>query len=122
MKREDKIKAFSMRLDGFTFQEIGEYLGVSKIAVQQMLQRAISSQGTVHSKWVYPNLRDWVIEQGLSLSQMSQMFGLSANSISTYLLGKMDPSFSFIKAVLNASGMSFEEAFYREDPVEGRDR
>ena len=120
MTREEKIEAFSMRLDGYTFQEIGERFGVSKTAVQQILQRAVSSNGTVHSKWVYPNLRDWIIEQGLSLSQMSQMFGLSVNSISTYLLGKMDPPYSFIKAVLKVSGMSFEEAFYREEPVEGR--
>lgn len=118
MNREDKIKAFSMRLDGFTFQEIGEHLGVPKMAVQQMLQRAVASNGTVYRKWVYPNIRDWVMEQGLSLSQISQICGLSANSVSSYMTGKLDPPFSFIKAVLKASGMSFEEAFFREDPVE----
>ena len=42
MTRQQKIEAFTMRIDGYSFNQIAEKFGVSRQAVQQILQYSIA--------------------------------------------------------------------------------
>ena len=45
MTREEKIDAFTMRLDGYTLQEIGDKYGLTKERIRQMFAAVTTESG-----------------------------------------------------------------------------
>lgn len=45
MTREEKIDAFAMRLDGFTYEEIGQKYGMSRERVRQIFANVTAESG-----------------------------------------------------------------------------
>ena len=52
MNREEKIKAFEMKLDGYTYEEIAEYFGTSKQNVQQALTLPVTRKKLFKICWI----------------------------------------------------------------------
>lgn len=121
MTKEQKIEAFTMRLDGYTLEEIGNCFGITKEAVRSMFSRITTESGIVKKQYVYPNIAKWMIENNLNQSYFAKKLECSQNAVSSWLIGRRNPSYRFISIVLKETGMTFEEAFKREDPNEKTD-
>ena len=118
MTREEKIEAFTMRLDGYTLQEIGDHFGLSRERIRAILYQTTTASGIARKQYVYPNIAKWMIENKISPGLFSKKIGCSQAAVSNWMTGKRDPSYKFINLVLKETGMTYEEAFKREDPNE----
>lgn len=121
MTREQKIEAFTMRLDGYTLEEIGDHFGLTREAIRCMFSRITTESGIVKKQYVYPNIAKWMIENKLNQRHFAKKLKCSQVSVSSWLTGKKNPSYRFINLVLSETGMTFEEAFKREDHNEKTD-
>lgn len=111
MTKEDKIKAFEMRLDGYTYEEIGKRFGVSKQNVQSML--AAGKNSVIRKKSIYPAIDNWLIDNRLTWNSLRNMMSDSVKINDVYKIrdGKQHLRLDHIKAILRITGMTFEEAF-----------
>lgn len=121
MTREEKIEAFTMRLDGYTLKEIGNHFGVTREAIRGMFSRTTTESGIARKRYVYPNIAKWMIENKLNQRHFEKKLKCSQKTVSSWLTGRNDPSYRFISLVLKETGMTFEEAFKREGPNEKTD-
>ena len=116
MTKEQVKDMFSMRLDGFTLSEIGEKYGVSKERVRQLLSKATTGKNRcIRKNYVYPNIENWMFENEIIQQDIAEKAGVRQNTVSTVLIGKRNPSFEVISAILEMSGMTFQEAFQRKE-------
>lgn len=110
MNRDDKIKAFKMRLDGFSYQEIAEKFGVSKQYINQMLQNVISERrNKAVNKIVYPNIANWLKDNECSISEFVIRVGIKRSTLDHKLRGRNKFNSDEIKRILDVTGMKFEE-------------
>lgn len=109
MTREEKIEAYTMRLDGHTLQEIGDKFGVTREYIRQI----VGSCGKTRTikNCVYPAIGEWFSEHGTSPYDLSEECGLSFRTLCNALTGKNDPSKKTIDKILSATGMTYEDAF-----------
>lgn len=114
LTREEKIDMFSMRLDGYTLQEIGDKYGVTREAVRRMFAVVCCESGIVRKRYIYPNIADWMREKRMTQTALCKEVGMAQNTVSAIMTGKQNPNFSFVQAILRLTGMSFDEAFYKE--------
>lgn len=113
MTKEELIDACSMRINGHTLQEIADKYHMSKQGMQQSLIHAMRSRP--RDKYVFPRIAHWMSSSGETQHSISQKTGINQTTISTYLSGKSSPSMRFISEILKISGMTFEEAFFKEE-------
>lgn len=120
MTKEEVKDMFSMRVDGYSYRDIGEKYGVTRQRAQQILSRVIKGKSTsVRKNYIYPNIDNWMFENNISQSDIAKWAGCTQNTISSVLTGKHDPSYSVISAVLEMSGMTFQEAFRKKGEDDG---
>ena len=120
MTREEKIDAFTMRLDGYTLQEIGDKYGLTRERIRQMFAAVTTESGISRKNYIYPNISDWMIENNVTQYDLSKKLGCQQTTISSYLTGKRNPSFSFINLILELTKMPYEVAFSKERAEEKR--
>ena len=114
MTREEKIDAFTMRLDGYTLQEIGDKYGLTRERIRKMFASITTESGISRKNYIYPNISDWMIDNNVKQSDLSKKFGCAQNTISSYLTGKREPTFSFINLILELTKMPYEVAFSKK--------
>ena len=114
MTREEKIDAFTMRLDGYTLQEIGDKYGVSRERIRQMFAQVTTESGISRKNYIYPNIADWMVENNVTQSLFRKELGCGQATISSYLTGRLSPSFEFINKVLEITKMPYEVAFSKK--------
>lgn len=119
MTREEKIDAFTMRLDGYTLQEIGDKYGLTRERIRQMFAAVTTESGISRKNYIYPNISDWMIENNVNQYDLCKKLGCAQNTASYYLTGRKNPSFAFINLMLELTKMPYEVAFSKER-VEGR--
>lgn len=105
----------ALREQGYTLQQIADMAGVTKQAVQQSVARRYAFNSKTVSRCVYPNVRDWLIRERLTISGLNRRLGVSvtcAHHTKTmrFLEGKTFEK-EMVDAVLKESGMTYEEAF-----------
>lgn len=111
MNREERIKAFTMRLDGFSWEDIGKEIGYEPSTVFCDVSRCIKKRRRPVSI-VYPALREMCYQKfDGSLSNMAKALGLSESTLRSQMNGTCQPSGNTIRAILSVFGMTFEEAF-----------
>lgn len=121
MKQENKdrlLKMIKMRLDGCTFQAIADEFGVTRQYVQQTIADATGKVRAVRKSpldsCIYPNLKKWMIDNGISLIRLSIMCGsckTRSDVIKKKITGESDFKISEIKEILKESGETFEYMF-----------
>lgn len=121
MTKEQKIEAYSMRLDGATLREIADKFGVSFQYIQHLFPGARKDNKRRSSSIVYPNIIDFINENDISLLEFPEKCGVSYNGMMSFLLGKNNGSKKTIDKILEATGMKYEEAFAKERTKEHTD-
>lgn len=120
-KRERVIEMVKMRSDGCTLQQIADKYGCSRQFVQQSILNFKSRKGKINEislrECIYPNLKKWMVENGITLTELSEIIGLnsaSTNSITSRLIGTNDFKISEVKTILEESGKTFEYMFMED--------
>ena len=120
-RRERIIDMVNMRSNGCTLQQIADKYGVSRQFVQQSILNFKKRDGKLREiplyDCIYPNLKKWMIENEITLTELSEMVGLnsaSTNSITSRLNGVRDFKISEVKTILEESGKTFEYMFMED--------
>ena len=114
MTKEEKIDAFTMRLDGYTLQEIGDKYGLTKERIRQILEKSCKIERNTMKNYVYPNLEDWMSKNGINCTMLGKQLNVSRQSIYNILTGKNHPSFELINRVLDVTKMPYEVVFSKD--------
>lgn len=122
-EREERLTGMiRMRLDGCTYQEIADKYGVSRQCVQQSIADFMGRKRTVKKssleKCIYPNIRAWMLDSGVTMIRLETICGLNESStgwIRRKLLGQTEFKISEIRAILQESGKTFEHMFRTEE-------
>ena len=111
MTREDKIKAYTMRLDGYTFQDIADKFGVSKQYIHSLFGGRVSE--TLVNGCRYPNITGWMANNNMDVCGMRHLLNdMDYRGFRSRLFGKTEFRLSEIKKILHITGMTFEKAFF----------
>lgn len=106
-----------MRLDGMTFEEIGNHFGVSRYYVREAFKVMSETKSIrVPTGIIYPNLEKWIIENrcGRVNALAREVYEGLPNNISSFygkLRGKRSICMREIRRILEITGLTFEEAF-----------
>lgn len=114
MTIEDKVKAYEMRLQGYTLQEIADRFHVSRQRIQALLPGKVEERN-LNFKVVYPNLRTFFKEHEVREKDLSQALGVSRNTMGKWMRGADCMTKSGIDKLLSFTGLSYEEAFAKEE-------
>ena len=112
MTKEQLNRAFEMRMEGATYDEIGSCMGISRQAVHEALHRAMKSE---EKRWdcAYPGLKRWMIDHEINRNQLAK--AIKPEKSACWIYEKLHGSGSFsiteIRAILDYTGLSFEQAF-----------
>ena len=114
MTKEEKIDAFTMRLNGYTLQEIGDKYGLTRERIRQMFAAVTTESGISRKNYIYPNISDWMIDNNVNQHDLCKKLGCSQSVISYYLTARKPPSFAFINIMLELTKMPYEVAFSKK--------
>ena len=109
MTKEEKIDMFAMRSNGCTLQQVADKYGITRERVRQILFAYTAPRK--EKVYAYPNISNWMEENGVTLSQLADNCKLSYNTVRGYLNGAREPNFIFVQYILKETGMPFEVAF-----------
>lgn len=113
MTRQDRLRAFEMRLDGMSWDAIGSAIGYDGKSVSADILACIKNAPR-QPHIIFPALRECVVKNfGGSVRQLSDATGISRNTLYDVFTGKRLPSTATVNAILNTTGLSYEEAFRR---------
>lgn len=115
MTKEQKLDAFSMRLNGATLQEIGDKYGVTRGYIHQMFAYVCTKSGIPRKTYVFPNITDWMEANNVTQTDLAKLLGVGQTAVSAYLTGRNDPPMRFISLIIDKTGMPFETAFKRRE-------
>lgn len=90
MDKKTLIEIFTMRLDGSTYQEIGDKIGFTKQHIEQELKKAINKQKTPYIK-KYPQRQavvKYMAENNLTIINFAKLLEMPYSSLVTFLRGK----------------------------------
>jgi len=108
-----------MKLDGYSFEYIGERFGVSRQRVQQILsgrgsgKRNAASKQNRLSRYIFPQIAIWMNEHDYTLTMMAEEIGVLPTTLSKQLLGHCDPPLKTVRKIIEITGLPFEAAFER---------
>lgn len=89
MQRDEIIKACELKASGYTYREIGDFLGCSGQNVQQTLKQLFSEDGRrVSEKTIYPNLEREIKVKYKSLRNFAEQTGFVYIRLLSILHGK----------------------------------
>ena len=111
MTKEEKLEAFSMLLDGYTLQAVGDKFGVSKQRVKQVFTVVGIKNDTAAESCVYPNISRWLSENGYGYRRVAKLCDTTDATVISALKDGRDCKKSFIDKFLEVSGMTYEKAF-----------
>ena len=119
---ETRDAARELRMQGLTFEEIGKRLGVSR----QRIAQCCAGMNPEHTAWacrikdldciIYPNLKKWMLENKVSISEMMRRIGqdtgsMRSESFRNKLKGRTQLTITDIKKILAVTGGTFEQMF-----------
>ena len=117
MTREQKIEAFTRRLDGETFQSIADSFGVSRQYIETMLKWNPNGRRRRESnadKCVYRGLSEYIRKNEMTIRKFAEIIGCTESYASRKLSGEIRLHMDEIEKILAKTGMTFEECFARK--------
>lgn len=113
---DDRRKAIQvMHNGGMTFDEIGKVLGLSRQRVHQIVNQKPKGGKPFHTtaieKIPYVGLREWLIENRCSISELSRRCGDKRLDLS----GKHSVKVDIASRILQVTGLGFDECFRRDE-------
>lgn len=85
MTRTELIKAFEMRIDGYTYEAISHEVGYTRQNIEQELKTSVA--GRKHHS-IYPNISAEIKKHGGTIKEFSKRVGLSTPTMSGIIQGK----------------------------------
>lgn len=120
MTKEDKIKAYAMTLDGYTYQSIANEFGVTKQYISSLFGRKLYN-AKLYDEIIYPNITKWMEENKVTVRSLSielyseQSPNVAQTKLSKKLKGERKFTIDDIDKILKITGMKYEEAFERKE-------
>lgn len=113
MTVDEKVEAYRMRLNGSSLKECADKFGVTREYIRQITPpvETCARRRSSYETCIYPNLKKWLYENRYSYSSFAKLLAVSAMSVYNALKGKVDPHKKLIDKILDATEMSYEEAF-----------
>ena len=100
MTRETLIKICTMRIDGYTYQEIADELECSRQNIQQTIQNIISeTKSRCYSKSIYPNLMREIRTNYDTLTDFAKASGVDYRRLQSMLTGRVKVSITEVIAI-----------------------
>lgn len=93
-KDTERLKTvLNMRIDGCTYQEIADTLGITRQRAEQMIKNFVSpiASKTPRGKkpyMIFPRLRELTRERNYSVQRISEESGISCATLRNWLSGK----------------------------------
>lgn len=124
MPRKPSIKKseiLALREQHLTYREIAERLGCTTQYIAQVCGKHQPHMfHVISNKVIYPNIRNWMNENKISMNELCRRvgktpYGETANRVASWLYGTNDPRKPDIDALLKATGMTYEQAFWKGD-------
>lgn len=110
------------RQSGLTYQEIADKYGVSKQNVAQACHKYNPSYFHVwnSSNCIYPNVRKWLNENKITMTELIRRLGLELNAktyvvLRNYLCGRTYPSKQKIDKLLSLTSLTYEQFFETDE-------
>lgn len=112
MSVEDKVRAYEMRLRGSTVQEIADEFGVTKQYIAQFLPKGSRTRKPkIYESCVFPAIRNYLFKNRYTYSGFAKKCCVSDSIMRNALDGNVVMSKTTIDRILEATGMTYEEAF-----------
>lgn len=108
-----------MRANGATYEQIGKEYGITRQSVQSLLSQdtpAKCAHYRIHVNTVYPALGAWLYSKTINAQQFAKMMNVSYLMGRNLLQGKKSFTIAQIKALLEMTGMDFNEVFGEVTP------
>ena len=90
MTRSDLIKICTMRIDGYTYQEIADAMGCSKQNIHQILKETLREKGRkMPSNFIYRNLGREILNTYGGIPKLCEETGLKHGRIYDMITGRV---------------------------------
>lgn len=118
MTNDQKVEAYRMRLEGATLQSIADKFDVSLERVRQIIPpiegRSWNLYG-IQDKCVYPGIAQWLLDNHYTYTKLAELAGVPMATVSRWMNGVHKPNKSAIDKILKATGLTYEQAFGKEE-------
>lgn len=87
----DIIKMYSMRKDGFTYEDIGNRFGITRQWVEKILKGSINVK-RINYKTKYPNHKkvvNFMLENDFSIAELADKIGIGYQTLRNFLADKI---------------------------------
>lgn len=115
---ERQREAVMMRLDGYTYEEIGNRLGVTKQRAEQLCKNALQGKTCTGRKikpCVFPKIAEYMERNRCTYADIARTCGVAHGTVMQFLSGKTkDIRLSTALKIAAMIGMTVKEAFARE--------
>ena len=114
MTRDQKAEMYKLRQEGMTLKDLGKRYGVSRERIRQLVVKRENNLRGISNRLkrcVYPGIRYWMIVNEYTYQQFADEVGVSMETIRNVLIGHTKPHQGTIEAILNKTGLTYEEAF-----------
>ena len=121
MTRETLIKVCTMRIDGYTYQEIADELKCSRQNIQQTIQDIVTeSKSRCYSKSVYPNLMREIRNRYSTLTNFSKESGVDYRRLQAMLAGRIKVSIPEVITICKFLNEDVGYLFERKEITNGQ--
>ena len=113
MTVDEKVEAYRMRLNGASLKECADKFGVTSEYIRQITPpvETHARRRSSYDTCIYPNLSKWLYENRYSYNRFAKLLSVTPASVFNALTGKVEPSKKLLDKILDATEMSYEEAF-----------
>lgn len=117
MTNEQRVEMFRMRLEGASLQEIADAYGVTREYVRQLVPPVANQarRRSDYSSCIYPVIAKWLFENRVSYFAFSLLCGTAQMRMYNALTGRVSPTKDTIDRILDATGLTYEEAFRKQE-------
>ena len=105
MKKAEKIKAYTMLLEGKGYERTAEELMVEVDELKELFG------GFAFRTAKFPVLEKWINDNGYTQKEIGNAIGYTDAYVNACLKGKMEFSKKAIDGLLELTGMKYEELF-----------
>lgn len=114
MTVDEKVEAYRMLLNGSTYQEISDKFGVTRQRIQQLIPGVSTKRKAAINSCVYKGISRWMQEKRYGYNDLAKMASISYQNLYMMMTGKTSLSKRSIDKILDATSLTYEEAFQKK--------
>ena len=122
MTKQELLKAFEMRMEGYTYEEIGNELCYSGINIRHCLKRAYEGnkeglRKLRSNEYIYPNLVHEIFKNHGSVRDFCLDADIALSTVHNALRGTSKPKLSTVQKLVKRTGKPMEYLFTTEESI-----